>query len=374
MSTLRDTYSFEGAVTHKLGSVAALLRISENTLRNNLAECGIEIDRMSSENPAAPSVRIFTLRKIFEIAKWRKDVKNTNKPKKKPIVIAFSLVKGGVGKSTSTAEMGIQLQLRGNNVLIIDLDQQSNVSHLLGYESDIDPEELKEFGLSEKALIRETFLDFLGPFIDKLKNRNKKTLGLGEFAIKKPFGDSGPSLIPADANLEDLTSALNDAPGDKDHMFRLFFQESMNGNVPELDISDFDFVLMDCAPGDNVVTANAIAAADYVISPVRMDFFGAKGVTRLVDKINELKSRSDKVKAELVILPTFYSDNVGRTARMLSRLNIYTNNIVGVTIPQSEKFPVSSEKYLPLTLQYPKCDPVLAYQSFVDAFLDKLKA
>ena len=104
-----------------------------------------------------------------------------------------------------------------------------------------------------------------------------------------------------------------------------------------------------------------------------MDFFGAKGTTRLVAEISGLKSRSSKVNPELMILPTYYSTNFSRTARMMNHLQIYRDNLVSVSIPQSEMFPSSAENYLPLTLQFPSSAPVDAYRNFVEILLQKIQ-
>ena len=118
MSELRPTYAFVANVEHRLKSAAALLGVSENTLRTTLAESGIEVRRANHDNPSAPAVRLFDLPTIFQIADYRRSKKLTKGPEgKKPIVIAIEIIKGGTGKTTTAAEVAVQLQLQGLKVL-----------------------------------------------------------------------------------------------------------------------------------------------------------------------------------------------------------------------------------------------------------------
>ncbi len=86
---LRDTFAYVSEIEHRLRSTAALLSISENTLRATLSESGIEVRRANQENPNAPAVRLFDLPSIFEIAKWRRTKKQSKTlDGQKPVVIA----------------------------------------------------------------------------------------------------------------------------------------------------------------------------------------------------------------------------------------------------------------------------------------------
>lgn len=371
---LKNTYCDASKWNYRLKAASKLLNISENTLRSHLEESGIVITRQSATNPLAPPTRVFNIENIFEIANWRR---NTNKVKvfsKRPIVIAISVIKGGVGKSTTTTELGCQLQLRGYKTLIIDVDPQSNTTQLMGYESDIDQDELAEYGLSEQALVSKTFFNLVAPFIEKNNNRNRTLISPHrDEVLKKPFGEFGPHLIASDVNLDDLNMALNNATGDRDHVFYNFFHEALEGKIKDFSIDEYDFILLDCATGTSAMTKNAIASADYVIAPVKMDFMGAKGIARLVSEMNGMRERANYINPKLVILPTFYSDNYLRTGRMIKRLQAYRDNLAAVTIPQSEMFPTSTEYYMPLTLQHPTCAPVDSYRQFAEAFLSNIK-
>lgn len=367
----RDTYADTTNFVHRIKAAATLLGISENTLRAHEAEGQIEIMRQTKVNPAAPATRLYTIEKIFEIANWRRATGKVKKIGKRPIFIVTNIFKGGVGKSTTTAETGTQFQLLGNKVLMIDLDPSSNLSLLMGYESDLEESEAGSYGLTPKAIVKYTFDHLITPFLDYRKNREHVWVDSNDI-IKKPYGEFGPHLIPADLYLGDLAEKLSAFPGDRDHAMKAFFKLSAEGKIPGFDINAYDYVFIDCAASLNIMTLNAMATADYVICPVKMDLFGAKGISRLNIEINELRSRSSDFDIELVILPTHYSNNISRTARMQEQLQAYRNNLSTCSISQSELFPSTQDSYMSLTLQMPTSEPVKDYRKFVDILVGKI--
>lgn len=370
MSDLRPTYAYIGAVEHRLKSAAALLGVSENTLRTTLAESGIEVRRANQDNPNAPAVRLFDLPTIFRIAEYRRAKKLTKGPEgKKPIVIAIEIIKGGTGKTTTAAEVAVQLQLQGLKVLGIDIDIQANFTQLMGYEADLTEDEAAMYGLTEEAIVNGTFATICGPFIE----RNGRPVD-AKAIIKYPFGPSGPAIIPADTFFSDLEHDISKTGGKRELVFQKFFKESLAGNVPGLNVGDFDVVLFDCPPNISFVATNALASADIVIAPVKMESFSVKGLSRLIGEVHTLKAEyGGEVKdPELVILPTYYSTNLPRVGRMQEKLAQYRANTSPVSISQSEEFPKSTDNYMPLTVIKPTCQPVKEYRMFVDHLIKKI--
>jgi len=370
MSDLRPTYAYIGVVEHRLKSAAALLGVSENTLRTTLSESGIEVRRANHDNPNAPAVRLFDLPTIFQIADYRRAKKLTKGPEgKKPIVIAIEIIKGGTGKTTTAAEVAVQLQLQGLKVLGIDIDIQANFTQLMGYEADLTEDEAALYGLTEEAIVNGTFATICGPFIE----RNGRPVD-AKAIIKYPFGSSGPAIIPADTFFSDLEHDISKTGGKRELVFQKFFKESLAGNVPGLNVGDFDVVLFDCPPNISFVATNALASADIVIAPVKMESFSVKGLSRLIGEVHTLKTEyGNEVKdPELVILPTYYSTNLPRVGRMQEKLSQYRANTSPVSISQSEEFPKSTDNYMPLTVIKPTCQPVKEYRMFVDHLIKKI--
>lgn len=370
---MRHTFALLENFVYRLKAAAALLNISENTLRTYLKDSGIDVQRANKANPSSPAVRLFSIEDIFSIAKWRREkdlVRKISRGALGPIVISVGIVKGGTGKSTSAAEIAVQLSLEGYRVLLIDLDVQSNVTQLWGYESDFTLEEAEPNGLSADAIVNGTFSNICTQFIDIKNGRGSKMTDVSSI-IKKPFGPNGPSLIPSDTFLGDLEQSFAFAKGNRELVFRELFKESAAGFIPGLNVNDYDFAIFDCPPSLSFVSTNAIAAADYVVAPIKMDSFGLKGVSKLVSECNGLATRSPEVRPELVMLPTHYSTNISRVARMQQQLQGYRNNLSPSVISASELFPKSQENYLPLTLQQPTSSPVAEYRMFTEFLLQK---
>lgn len=372
MDQLRPTFAYVSGVEHRLKSAAALLGISENTLRTTLTESGIEVRRANQENPNAPAVRLFDLQTIFAIAEYRRTKKLTKGPEgKKPIVIAVEIIKGGTAKTTTTCEVAIQLQLQGLKVLVIDIDIQANLTQLMGYEADLSEDEAESFGLTKEAIVNGTFATICAPVIE----RNARPVDASA-VIKYPFGPSGPALIPSDTYFGDLENSIAKSSGPRELVFQRFFSESIAGRVPGLNVSDFDVVLFDCPPNVSFVATNAIACADIIVAPVKMESFSVKGLSKLVSEMNLLASTypSNVSNPELVILPTYFSTNLPRVGRMQEKLAQYRDFTSPSSISQSEEFPKAIENYLPLTLTKPTCQPVKEYRMFVDFLIKKIFA
>lgn len=365
---MRSTFALQDEVVYRLKAAAALLNISENTLRNHLRDSGLEIQRANKKNPASPAVRLFSIADIFKLAQWRRENDLVKRLASSPVVIAIDLIKGGVGKSTTAGELGIQLSLLGYRVLMIDLDVQSNLTQLMGYESDLTVDEATQHGLNEEAIVTGTFATICAQYMESKSGRGTRMDNLSRL-IKHPFGENGPALIPSDTFLGDLEQAFTYAKGNRELVFRNLFKDSAAGLIPGLDIGSYDFVLFDCPPSISFSSTNAIASADLVIAPIRMDSFAVKGLSRLVSEINGLAERSPEVRPQLMILPTHYSTNITRVSRMQQQLQAYKTNLSPTVISTSELFPKTQENYLPLTLQQPTASPVAEYRLFTEFVL-----
>jgi cellulose biosynthesis protein BcsQ len=365
---MRPTFALQDDVVYRLKAAAALLNVSENTLRNHLRDSGMEIQRANKKNPASPAVRLFSIADIFRLARWRREQELVKKISSGAVVIAIDLIKGGVGKSTTAGELGIQLALLGYRVLMVDLDVQSNLTQLMGYESDLTIDEAAQHDLSEEAIVTGTFATICTQYMDSKSGRGTQMSDVSG-VLKYPFGIDGPALVPSDTFLGDLEQAFTYAKGNRELVFRNLFKDSAAGKIPGLNVSDYDFVIFDCPPSISFSSTNAIAAADLVIAPIRMDSFAVKGLSRLVSEINGLADRSPEVRPQLLILPTHYSTNITRVSRMQQQLQAYKGNLSPTVISTSELFPKTQENYLPLTLQMPTAGPVGEYRLFTEFLL-----
>ncbi len=159
-------------------------------------------------------------------------------------IIAFLNQKGGVGKTTTTANVGAGLAQLKKKVLLIDIDAQASLTHSFG----IEPHELSV-----------TIHDFL-----------KKKCLFEEAALQK----NNIAIIPASISLsafeKECASLL-----DKEFIIKKALKS----------ITKFDYILLDCPPSLGLLTINALAAAQEVIIPVQTEFLALQGLSQLLDTI-----------------------------------------------------------------------------------------
>ena len=378
MTAPRSTYADTSVLQFRLRAAGALLGVTDNTLRNYADTAGIEIKRANEYTPGAPAVRVFTPDTLFRLAQWRRSQGYVKGPQANanPTVISVHVVKGGTGKTTTSVELTIHLQLLGLKVLLVDLDVQANATQLMGYEPDLVFDEAAEYGINRDAIVTNTFASVLVPFIES-KNRGGGTLGLRGSQptdiIKKPFGENGPHLIAADTFLGDVEQSIANAKLSRELYLKQMLAASSEGQVPGFNAKDYDVIVFDCPPNVSFTSTAALAAADFVIAPIRLDAFSVKGLTKLMRELETLHD-AYKIKPDIVILPTHYQPQLARIGRMQAQLNIYRDMLAPNVISSSEEFPKSLDNYLPLTLQKPTSNASKEYRMFADFMHAKILA
>lgn len=367
----RSTYADVAALQYRLRAAGALLGVTDNTLRNYSDNAGIAVRRASEITPGAPAVRVFDPETLFHLAQWRRDqgyIKGPP-PLSGPTTIAVDVIKGGTGKTTTAVELSLHLQLLGMRVLLIDLDVQANATQLMGYEPDLTQDEAEAYGVNESAIITNTFASVLLPYIES-RARGMRQASIAN-VIKKPFGEHGPHLIPADTFLGDVEQTLANAKGQRELYVKQLLSAAVDGAVPGFNVKEYDIIIFDCPPNVSFTSTAALAAADFVVAPIRLDAFSVKGLTKLMRELDGL-DEAYKVRPELVILPTHYQPQLARIGRMQTQLNKYRDLLAPNVISASEEFPKSLDNYLPLTLQKPTCNASKEYRMFAEFILGKI--
>ena len=178
-----------------------------------------------------------------------------------PRVIAIANQKGGVGKTTTAINLGTALAAVGEKVLVIDLDPQGNASTGLG----IAPE--------ERA--RTTF-DVL-------------TGGATIMDASLQTAVPGLHVVPANSDLVGIEAELSN---DQSRAYRL--RDAVTALAGQMRArpqdAPFSYVLIDCPPSLNVLTLNAMSAADAVLVPVQCEFFALEGISQLKDTIDQIRA------------------------------------------------------------------------------------
>ncbi len=221
----------------------------------------------------------------------------------RPRVLAIANQKGGVGKTTTAINLGTALAAIDERVLIVDLDSQGNASTGLG----IDP-----------------------------KNRTRSTYDVltGEAPLAETvLQTSVPNLFIAPSTM-DLSGLELEIANQKDRAFRLRnaiggLQKAERGKDGKAASEGFSYVLVDCPPSLNLLTINAMAAADAILVPLQCEFFALEGLSQLLKTVEQVKANLNPSLTIHGIVLTMYdarnnlSDQVVADVRQFFGAKVY---------------------------------------------------
>jgi chromosome partitioning protein len=188
-------------------------------------------------------------------------------------VLSVSNQKGGVGKTTTAINIGAALAAVGERVLILDLDPQGNASTGLG-----------------------------------VKRGQRRTTAYDVIVNGAPIPDAavrtalpGLDLIPSDADLSGVELELAQAPR---RSFRL--RDAVDALRAQGDANGYSYVLIDCPPSLNLLTVNAMAAADAVLVPLQCEFFALEGLTQLMRTVELVRGNlNPRLEIQGVVLTMY---------------------------------------------------------------------
>ncbi len=187
-------------------------------------------------------------------------------------IVAIANQKGGVGKSTTTINLGAGLAYQGERILLVDLDPQGNTTSGLGID---------------RAAIEYSTYDLL----------------VEDIAVEdviEPSSVRDLFVVPATIELA----------GAEIELVSMFSRENRLGKALESIAEDYDFVLVDCPPSLGLLTVNGLAAADEVLIPIQCEYYALEGVSQLMKNI-QLVQRS--LNPQLAIEGVLLTMHDGRT-------------------------------------------------------------
>lgn len=199
-------------------------------------------------------------------------------------VVSVINYKGGVGKTSLTANLAAELAWRGRKVLLIDLDAQASLTF-----SFISPD-VWEKQFAPAKTIKSWFESFdsgssptsLASLVDTPSRVTTYLKGNGKLDIIY----SHLGLINVDLELATKLGGANLTQAKKN--FLSIHQRLANGIANDLTDKKYDLVLIDCPPNFNIVTKTAIIASDYILVPARPDYLSTMGIDYLLRSVNQL--------------------------------------------------------------------------------------
>lgn len=213
-------------------------------------------------------------------------------------IIAIANQKGGVGKTTTAINLGASLAANEIPVLIVDTDPQGNSTTGLGVVKDHERLSLYDALLGEAELT--------------------------DVILKTGF--DGLDLVPADRNLVGANIELVELP-DRESRLRSKLQRVRN---------HYGYILIDCPPALDLLTLNALVAADSVLIPIQCEFFALEGISQLLDTIDRIRtSFQHPLRIEGVLL-TMYDDRTLLTRQVAADLReFFKDEVFETVIPRS---------------------------------------
>ena len=228
-------------------------------------------------------------------------------------IIALANQKGGVGKTTTTMNLGASLATLEKNVLIVDADPQANASSGLGVDiNDV------EFSLYECI-------------VNKVDVRD--------------------AIYTTDIDNLDIIPSHIDLVGAEIEMLNMEGREKILRQVLEPIRDEYDYILIDCSPSLGLITVNALTAANSVIIPVQCEYFALEGISKLLNTIKIIKSKLNTSLEIEGFLLTMYDSRLRLANQIYDEVKRHFQELVFKTVIQRNvKLSESPSHGLPVIL------------------------
>ena len=264
--------------------------------------------------------------------------KAASTPETAPVrVIALTNQKGGVGKTTTAINLGAALAQSGKQVLLVDLDPQGNASTGLGIRPDQRVVSTYHI-LTEGRLIADVVIQ---------------------------CDDLSLFVAPASADLSGIDAELAAAP-DRSHRLLNALKNDRENPLT----TRYDYILIDCPPSLNLLTVNALTAADTVLVPLQCEFFALEGLTQLLGTVKRIQARlNPRLRMQGIVL-TMYDRRNNLSAQVAEdvRLNL-GDEVYQTIIPRNVRLSEAPSYAMPGVLYDPDCAGSQAYRALAGELL-----
>ena len=251
------------------------------------------------------------------------------------VVVSMCNQKGGVGKTTSTINLGAALAEYGRRVLLVDLDPQGALSAGLGVPH-------YELAHTVHNLLVEP------------------RVAIDDVLIRTHV--EGLDLVPSNIDLSAAEIQLVNEVG----------REQTLGRALRPVLDRYDYVLIDCQPSLGLLTVNALACSDGVIIPTECEFFSLRGLALLTDTVEKVHDRLNPKLSVSGILVTRFDTRTVNAREVMSRvLERFGDLVFDTVITRTVRFPETSVAGEPITTWAPKSTGAQAYRALAREVIDR---
>jgi len=260
----------------------------------------------------------------------------------RPRVLGIANQKGGVGKTTTAINLGTALAAIGEHVLIVDLDPQGNASTGLGIE--------------RKSRRTSTY--------DVLTGAAPMRDAVLQTAVPQLF------IAPSTLDLSGLELEIGQQ---RDRAFRL--RNALRQLNTGTRHYDFTYVLVDCPPSLNLLTVNAMAAADSILVPLQCEFFALEGLSQLLKTVEQVKTTLNPTLSIHGIVLTMYDSRNNLSNQVVADVRQFMGNKVYETIiPRNVRISEAPSYGKPVLVYDLKCVGSEAYLRLATEIIQREKA
>ncbi|MBL1077708.1 ParA family protein [Nocardia sp. 2] len=261
--------------------------------------------------------------------------RENQQPRGEARVVALCNQKGGVGKTTSTINLGAALAECGQRVLLVDLDPQGALSAGLG--------------VAHNDLV-VTIYDLLGksaPLVDEVLMKT---------------GVERMDLLPSNIDLSAAEIQLVNEVG-REHALRRVLDQVRDR---------YDYILIDCQPALSVLTVNALACADGVIIPMECEFFSLRGLALLTDTMEKVRDRLNPKLTLYGIVVTMFDARLLHSRQVRARVEeVFGGSVYETAISRTVRFPDATIAGEPITSWAPKSNGAEQYRALAREVLQQ---
>lgn len=291
-------------------------------------------------------------------------------------IIATTNMKGGVGKTTLTVNIGASLAKdHGKRVLLVDLDTQ--ISATLSLVSPQDFAKLRQ----EKRTLKHLVNDLIQPL-------NRTTITIHDVIKSYISNVKGFDLLPGDIDLYDeyLVSELLHEKAvrlgkDKFDTVWNILESSLIFDILKPVFQDYDYIILDCAPGYNLITRSALVCSDFYLIPARpepLSIIGIQLLERRIKQLKEIYKYTHPLNLEMLGISFIMSGNLltGRYYKdVMQRVHedFGQGKIFKTRIPVDFKVSKSVDSFLPVVFDDPNCSASKAFKKLTIELMDKVK-